>query len=119
MPSILERNKLYYSISELTSFFGVPASTLRFWEQEFPKLNPKKGKSGSRQYSARDVQYIEQIVYLTKTCNYTLEGARNKMDKSGTDVLDRKTEALKRLTELREKLVALRDVVGERLKNQL
>lgn len=119
MPSILDKNKLYYSISELTSFFGVPASTLRFWEQEFPKLTPKKGKSGSRQYSARDVKYIEQIVYLTKTCNYTLEGARNKMEQSGSDVLDRKTEALQRLADLREKLVALRDVVDERLKNQL
>ena len=35
--------KLYYSISEVAKMFDVNESLLRFWEKEFPQLNPKKG----------------------------------------------------------------------------
>ena len=35
--------KLYYSISEVAAMFDVNESLLRFWEKEFPQLNPKKG----------------------------------------------------------------------------
>ena len=34
--------KLYYSISEVAAMFDVNESLLRFWEKEFPQLNPKK-----------------------------------------------------------------------------
>ena len=42
--------KLYYSISEVAAMFDVNESLLRFWEKEFPQLNPKKGGRGIRQY---------------------------------------------------------------------
>lgn len=32
--------KLYYSISEVAAMFDVNESLLRFWEKEFPQLNP-------------------------------------------------------------------------------
>ena len=38
--------KLYYSISEVAKMFDVNESLLRFWEKEFPQLNPKKGGRG-------------------------------------------------------------------------
>ena len=34
--------KLYYSISEVAQMFELNESTLRYWEQEFPSLKPKK-----------------------------------------------------------------------------
>lgn len=34
--------KLYYSIGEVAEMFGVNESLLRFWEREFPQLNPKR-----------------------------------------------------------------------------
>ena len=38
--------KLYYSISEVAAMFDVNESLLRFWEKEFPQLNPKEGGGG-------------------------------------------------------------------------
>ena len=40
--------KLYYSIGEVAEMFGVNESLLRFWEREFPQLNPKKAGRGTR-----------------------------------------------------------------------
>ena len=47
--------KLYYSISEVAAMFDVNESLLRFWEKEFPQLNPKKGGRGIRQYRKEDM----------------------------------------------------------------
>jgi len=118
MHHLLDKKKLYYTISEVSKAFDIAPSTLRFWEGAFPRLKPKKSKRGIRQYTAEDVQYIEQIQYLTKTCNYTLEGARKKLDQTPGSALDQKTEALERLATVREKLVALRDALKDRKNHQ-
>lgn len=69
-------DKRYYSISEVAERLGVKASVLRYWETEFPALEPKKTRTGRRLYSARDLELLQQIVYLTRERRYTLEGAR-------------------------------------------
>ena len=61
--------KLYYSISEVAAMFDVNESLLRFWEKEFPQLNPKKGGRGIRQYRKEDIE-----TYLSSG-----EGARNDL----------------------------------------
>jgi transposase-like protein len=37
-------DKLYYSIGEVSKAFDVNASLIRYWEQEFPIIKPKKNK---------------------------------------------------------------------------
>ena len=37
-------DKLYYSIGEVAKAFDVNASLIRYWEQEFLLLKPKKNK---------------------------------------------------------------------------
>ena len=54
--------KMYYSIAEVSRKFGVAGSLLRFWEKEFPNINPKKTERGIRQYTAQDIEEI-RIVY--------------------------------------------------------
>jgi DNA-binding transcriptional MerR regulator len=41
-------DKLYYSIGEVAKAFDVNASLIRYWEQEFPIIKPKKNKKGNR-----------------------------------------------------------------------
>ena len=45
------QEKRYYSIGEVASKFNVNPSLIRFWEQEFKLLNPKKiqGETGNLQ----------------------------------------------------------------------
>ena len=58
--------KLYYSISEVAAMFDVNESLLRFWEKEFPQLNPKKGGRGIRQYRKEDIETVKLIYHLVK-----------------------------------------------------
>ena len=53
LPNLPE--KLYYSIREVSEYTGVKAHVLRYWEQEFPTLKPKKNRAGNRSYRPRDI----------------------------------------------------------------
>lgn len=55
---------------------GVKAHVLRYWEQEFPKLNPEKNRSGHRAYSRSDVEFLFQLRSLLHEKRFSIEGAR-------------------------------------------
>ncbi len=71
--------RLYYSMGEAAAIFGLPASTLRFWEKEFDMLKPRKNKKGDRFFSKNDMDIIRTIYYLTKIKGYTLQGAKEAL----------------------------------------
>ena len=71
--------KLYYSIGEVSEQFAVPAHVLRYWEQEFPQLRPKKSKSGNRLYQEKDLRTIERIKNLLYEKRFTIAGARSQI----------------------------------------
>jgi DNA-binding transcriptional MerR regulator len=72
-------HKLYYSISEVAEITGLKAYVLRFWEKEFPFLNPKKNRAGNRSYQQKDIDLINQIKHLLYDEGYTIEGAKSKL----------------------------------------
>ena len=49
-------NKRYYSIGEVASKFDVNPSLIRFWEQEFKILQPKKNSKGNRKFTKKDIE---------------------------------------------------------------
>ncbi len=69
-------DKLYYSIGEVARAFDVNTSLLRYWEQEFPILRPKKNKKGNRYFTPEDIKNLKIIYHLVKEKGYTLDGAR-------------------------------------------
>ena len=68
--------KYYYSIGEVAEMFGVNTSMIRYWENEFDVLRPRKNKKGNRMFTQRDVRYVHMIYHLTKIKGYTLAGAK-------------------------------------------
>jgi DNA-binding transcriptional MerR regulator len=109
-PAADEPAKRYYGIAEVAELIGVNASVLRFWESEFPALQPKKTKTGRRLYSTADLDLLRQIVYLVRERKYTLEGARTALRQEHTAV----AEALstrQQLEQLRDFLVSLRSAI--------
>ena len=68
MPTIdiQQLSKLYYSIGELSTLFGVNASLLRFWEKEFEFVISKKNAKGNRLYSIKEIEKINRIYLLVK-----------------------------------------------------
>jgi DNA-binding transcriptional MerR regulator len=74
-----EIEKLYYSIGEVADMFEVNASLIRFWEKEFPQLQPRKNNRGNRVYSKKDLDLFKKIHHLVKEKGFTLEGAKNAL----------------------------------------
>ncbi|EJX00488.1 transcriptional regulator, MerR family [gut metagenome] len=102
--------KLYYSIGEVARMFDLQESTLRFWEKEFPQLNPKKAGRGVRQYRAEDIEVVKLIYHLVKERGMTLPGARNQMKVKREGTL-RNFELVERLKAIRQELVGMRDAL--------
>ena len=74
LPNLPE--KLYYSIREVSDYTGVKAHVLRYWEQEFPTLKPRKNRAGNRSYRPRDIQQIMMIKKLLYDDGFKIDGAR-------------------------------------------
>ncbi len=73
------KDKRYYSIGEVATAFKVNTSLIRFWEQEFNVLKPKKNKKGNRLFTNEDVKNLQLIYRLVKEQGFTLEGAKKKL----------------------------------------
>lgn len=101
-------SKKYYKISEVAEMVGLPMSTLRFWENCFPAINPRRNDRGTRFYTPRDVETIRMINYLVKEKGMKLEAAQEEM-KRNRDGITKKFETVQRLRQVRDKLQELLD----------
>ena len=72
--------KEYYSIGEVCDLVGLKPHVLRYWETQFPILNPSKNRSGNRVYLRKEVKLILLVKQLLYTEKYTIEGARQKIE---------------------------------------
>jgi len=97
--------KLYFKIGEVSKIAGVPTHVLRFWESEFPKINPRRTASGQRLYTRKDVEWVLEIKTLLYQRRFTIDGARQHLrSRSG----DAPSVAGQLLAEIRAELEQLR-----------
>lgn len=99
--------KLFYSMGEVSEMFDVNPSLLRYWEEQFPALRPKRNKKGNRHYSPADIELLKLLYHLIKERGMTLEGARKALRQ------ERKTGAVVRNAELLERLQRIRSLLEE------
>ncbi len=78
-PSVEVPDRLYFRIGEVSSITGVLPYVLRYWESEFPALQPRKSGGGQRLYRRRDVILILEIKKLLYQERYTVAGARRRL----------------------------------------
>jgi len=71
--------KLFFKIGEVCELAGVQAHVLRYWETEFPMLQPQKNRAGQRTYRRRDVEMALRIKELLYDEQYTIAGAKKKL----------------------------------------
>jgi len=72
-------DRLYFRIGEVSSITGVPPYVLRYWESEFPALQPRKSGGGQRLYRKRDVALVLEVKKLLYQERYTVAGARKRL----------------------------------------
>lgn len=102
-------DKLYYSIGEVAKAFDVNTSLIRYWEQEFPIIKPKKNKKGNRYFTPEDIKNLQIIYHLVKEKGYTLDGARialttNSKISETVTIIDRLEFVKAELLKLKESL---------------
>ena len=64
------------TIGEVADALGLKTHILRYWEDQFPTLNPLKRSGGRRLYRPEDVALVARIDRLVNREGYTLKGAR-------------------------------------------
>lgn len=68
--------KKYYAIGIVANMFKVNQSLIRFWENEFDILKPRKNGKGDRLFRPEDIKNLKLIYHLLRERKYTLEGAK-------------------------------------------
>jgi DNA-binding transcriptional MerR regulator len=76
--------KRYFTIGEVGELCEVKPHVLRYWEQEFPTLNPVKRRGNRRYYQREDVVLIRQIRSLLYEHGFTIGGARQRIEGEST-----------------------------------
>jgi DNA-binding transcriptional MerR regulator len=99
--------KLYYTISEVASWFKVNTSLLRYWENEFDILKPRKTRKGDRLFRVEDIKNLQIIYFLLRQKKYSIEGARAYL-KQNKSQADTQTQLVQTLTKFKSFLLELK-----------
>ncbi len=76
-------DKLFFKIGEVCDLVGVQAHVLRYWETEFPMLQPQKNRAGQRTYRRKDVEMALRIKILLYEEGFTIAGAKRRLMSEG------------------------------------
>ncbi len=102
--------KLYYTIGEVAGMFNVNVSLIRYWENQFSILKPKKNKKGNRLFTPKDIDNLHLIYHLVKERKLTLEGAKLKLKENKEDTFQN-FEVVKKLKNIKVMLLEIKDSI--------
>jgi len=77
--------KDFYRIGEVSRLTALKPFVLRYWETEFPMLEPVKSSSGHRLYRQEDVEMVLRIKRLLYDEGFTIAGARRHLREQNGD----------------------------------
>ena len=108
-------DKLFFRIGEVSRIADVPASVLRFWENEFPRIKPRRTETGQRIYRKSDVELILTIKHLLYDRKFTIKGARQHLkSKAKTHIIPEPSPSppdTDLISSLRNELRQIRDLL--------
>ncbi|ACL03500.1 transcriptional regulator, MerR family [Desulfatibacillum aliphaticivorans] len=110
---VLDPDKRYFRIGEVSSIAGLKPSVLRFWESEFKQIRPGRSLSGHRVYKRTDLDLILRIKDLLYTQKFTIPGAKAALAQEGKQAKEVKESSAGEksapgLEEIRDELLAIR-----------
>jgi DNA-binding transcriptional MerR regulator len=74
-------NKSSFKVSEVCAITDVKSYVLRFWESEFPEINPLISSSGQKIYEHRDIETILLIKKLLFEQKLSIEEVKGELKK--------------------------------------
>ena len=79
------QTKGFFRIGEVSRITDTKPFVLRYWETEFPALEPVKSPSGHRLYRREDIETVFEIKRLLYEEGFTIAGARKHLEEQGND----------------------------------
>lgn len=100
-----------FRIGEVSRLTNTKPFVLRYWETEFPMLQPVKSPSGHRLYRREDIETVRKIKRLLYDEGFTIAGARRHLrEHNGQAEPDSSTDGPAQLLS-RKVLLDLRDAL--------
>jgi DNA-binding transcriptional MerR regulator len=72
-------DKSLFTIAEVARLTSTKPFVLRYWQSEFPMLQPVKAPNGRRLYRREDIEMIFEIKRLLYEEGFTIAGARKHL----------------------------------------
>jgi DNA-binding transcriptional MerR regulator len=76
---------MVYSSTDVERILNGKSHVLRYWVDEMPLIQPRKDNYGKRVFSGRDLRLLLRLKYLLYDRRFTIEGARNQLEKELSD----------------------------------
>ena len=95
--------KKYYKIKETAELLGVPQSTLRYWESEFPGIKPIRSVNNQRYYTPDDIEILRIVYYLVKIRGLKIEAAKEQMRVNRNNI-SKRLDIIDKLKDVRDEL---------------
>jgi len=106
----------FLSIGDVSVQTGVKPYILRYWEKEFPFLQPLKNKAGHRLYSPRDIFIIKSIKKLLYSKGYSISGAKKVLWET---LLGKRNRGIhQHLEEIKKDLQEALDIINKSLEDK-
>jgi DNA-binding transcriptional MerR regulator len=100
-------NKLFFAIREVSELCDVEPHVLRYWETEFHHIKPVKKSGNRRFYRQRDIYSILQIKHLLYDLNFTIKGAKKRLQQGDMDELVEQHSSQDILRKIRQELASI------------
>jgi len=68
-----------YRIGDAAQLLNLKSYVLRFWESEFPQLQPIRTEKGQRLYTEENIELLRTIRHLLHERGLTIDGARKEL----------------------------------------
>ena len=104
-------DKLFFTIREVSEICEVEPHVLRYWETEFRHIRPVKKNGNRRFYRQRDVIAILKIKHLLYDLNFTIKGAKKRLQDGDIREMAGQNSFRSELELLRKELCAIRDLL--------
>jgi DNA-binding transcriptional MerR regulator len=89
----ISAEKNLYRIGEVSRITDTKPFVLRYWETEFPTLQPVKSPKGHRLYRRKDVDTVLLIKRLLYDEGFTIAGARRHLRDLGDSPMELEAES--------------------------
>ena len=108
MENSENKDKRTYKIGEVAKLLQIEPYVLRYWESEFPQLDPLRSPKGQRLYTEEDIQLLRRIKALLYQQKLTIEGAKRKLEEN--------QKWWSMLTEIKSELYEIKDLLNKKNK---